>query len=134
MNQNLASLIAAFQNAVAEAVALMEESGIARPLTNTAWVETEHQESGFLQNGVRYYKHGYGCSVHLPQGVVNFDFGANGEIDGFDCNRIILFAENHKSAFGSATKGEITRAYEHALQEGEIIASPYINHYVRNDA
>jgi hypothetical protein len=130
MNQLLASLIKAFQSAVAEAVLLMEKSGISRPLTNTAWVEAEHQQSGILLNGVRYYKHGYGCSVHLPQGVVNFDFGENGEIDGFDCNRLIEFAGTHSSDFGSVAKEEIEQAYAQALQEGLIIASPYINHYV----
>ena len=130
MNQQLESLIKAFQGAVAEAISLMEESGISRPLTNTAWVEAGHQQSGILRNGVRYYKHGYGCSVHLPSGVVSFDFGENGEIDGFDCNRLIEFAGTHSSAFGSVAREEITRAYEQALQKGLIIASPYINHYV----
>lgn len=37
-----------------------------------------------LVDGSTYFKHGIGCRVFTTWGEVNFNFGWNGEIDGFD--------------------------------------------------
>lgn len=92
MNSGLARLIADYQASVREAVALLNKSGIPLPTSNTEWTGVDIPARGVLDGGVSYFKHGYGCAVRLPGGVVDFDFGANGEIDGFDSWRLVSYA------------------------------------------
>lgn len=94
MNVNLASLIDAYQSAVRDAVNLMYASGIEAPESNTAWACSGVPQVSELLGGVRYFKHGFGCAVHLPSGTVDFDFGEHGEINGFDLSRLQAFAKN----------------------------------------
>lgn len=88
--KNIARL--GYLSSVSSAVKLLEEAGIVRPDSNTAWASSDIPQTGVLANGVKYFKHGYGCAVHLKGGSVDFDFGEKGEITGFDIWRLIGFA------------------------------------------
>jgi hypothetical protein len=130
MMAGLGKLIDDYQSAVAAAVALLESSGIARPSNPTAWVELDIPRSGELPGKVRYFKHGFGCAVHLPSAKVDFDFGAQGQIDGFDIGRLVGFAGDRLTAYGFSSSQDIKTAFEAAAQSGEIVASEYILYYL----
>ncbi|WP_437576750.1 DUF6896 domain-containing protein [Sorangium sp. So ce887] len=49
--------------------------------------------TGHLKDGASYHFHGVGCSVETPTLCVDFDFGPNGRVDGFDAWRLRAFAE-----------------------------------------
>ena len=92
MDHRLAKLIADYIASVSEAVKLLESAGFERPKSNTEWACNEIPQIGVLPGGIKYFKHGYGCAVHLDSGGVDFDFGENGEINGFDIWRLSGFA------------------------------------------
>jgi hypothetical protein len=130
MNNQLAMLISDYQTSVAAAVALMQRSGITRPPTNWAWVGTDIPKRGELEGGVRYFKHGYGCAVSLPTGTVDFDFGAHGDIHGFDAWRLAGFAGDKLSAYGFADEDAMTECFNAEVAAGTLVYSGYIHYYV----
>ncbi|MEQ1517204.1 MAG: hypothetical protein ABL931_12030 [Usitatibacteraceae bacterium] len=134
MNDELSKLINAYQAAVRESIALLERAGISRPATSMAWVENDMPHLGELPGGVRYLKHGYGCAVHLPLGKVDFDFGINGQIDGFDLWRLTSFAEGRLREFGFSSEQEIKTAFQSSVDSGEIVPSKYLLHYLAQHA
>lgn len=103
------------------------------PLTNTDWVVTDIPQRGELEGGVRYFKHGYGCAVHLPTGTVDFDFGAQGEISGFDAWRLAGFAGDRLSAYGFADEDALTECFKAEAAAGALVYSGYILYYVAGD-
>ena len=133
MNNQLALLISDYQASVASAVDLMQRSGIPRPPTNTDWAGTDIPQRGELEGGVRYFKHGYGCAVHLPTGTVDFDFGALGEIGGFDAWRLAGFAGDRLSAYGFADEDALNESFKAEIAAGSLVYSGYILYYVADD-
>jgi hypothetical protein len=92
MDPRLSLLIQDYLSSVSSAVRLMIEGGIALPASNRDWAKNNVAPEGLLPGAVTYVKHGYGCAVHLPGALVDFDFGANGETTGFDIWRLQSFA------------------------------------------
>ena len=130
MIDGLAQLIHDYQDAVRTAVALLESSGIPKPATPDDWVGLDIPQRGELQGGVRYFKHGYGCAVNLPSGKVDFDFGAGGQIDGFDLWRLVGFAEGRLMTYGFPSEQDVKSAFQSAEQSGKIVRSDYILYYL----
>ena len=128
MNPNLARLIADYQQRVRTAVALMQASGIARPSTHTDWVATLIPRE--LKGGIRCFKHGYGCKVALPEGSVDFDFGAHGENDGFDTGRLADFAGARLADYGFASEDALRACFDAEVAAGALVYSGYILYYV----
>lgn len=130
MNTGLARLIADYKTTVFEAVTLLKKSGIPLPSTNTEWTGFDIPARGTLEGGVPYFKHGYGCAVRLPSGSVDFDFGANGEIDGFDSWRLLSFAGEKLSEYGFADDAAMQACFKSEFAAGSLIFSGYILYYV----
>lgn len=130
MNQKLKSLIENYLSAVNEAIELLVASGIALPKSNSEWVASDINQRGELKNGIKYFKHGYGCAVHLSSGVVDFDFGANGEFNGFDEWRIWGFLQNSKLPKLFKSESELKQEFRHAVEIGELTFSGYILYFL----
>lgn len=133
MDKRLSLLVDDYLSSVASAVRLLEESGIARPQSNTAWACNGIAQSGVLGRGVKYFKHGYGCAVHLEGGTVDFDFGADGETNGFDAWRLSNFAGRRLARYGFASETELEACFRAAVEAGSFISSGYNLHYRRED-
>ncbi|WP_228896523.1 hypothetical protein [Acidovorax sp. Leaf73] len=134
MDKRLALLIEDYLSSVASAVRLLEENGIARPKSNDAWACNEVPQTGVLAGGVKYFKHGFGCAVHLKGGSVDFDFGANGETNGFDIWRLSNFADERLAQYGFTSEKELEACFKAEVEAGSIIYSGYILHYLRENA
>ncbi len=134
MNGDLARLIAAYQASVRVAICLMKKSGIPLPATNTEWTGIDIPDRGELDGGISYFKHGYGCAVRLPDGAVDFDFGANGEIDGFDAWRLVSFAGKKLDEYGFANEAMLNACFKDEVAAGSLIYSGYILHYVAENS
>lgn len=130
----LVDLILGYQAAVEKAVRLLEGSGIPRPVTPTDWVGYDIPQRGQLAGGVSYFKHGYGCAVFLPSGKVDFDFGAEGQINGFDLGRLTHFAGTRLKNYGFPSEQTIKSTFQMAIESGEIVPSAYILYYLAPDA
>jgi len=109
---------------------LRTELGFDAPESNVAWACNSLDQRGRLSDGSQYFKHGYGCAIKGTSGTVDFDFGACGEIDGFDASRLWGFAVTSKRDFGYASEKEIDAAIKKAMSEGSLRYSGYMLYYV----
>lgn len=130
MDNQLAQLISDYQAAVGSAIFQMSESGIEIPSSNIEWLDLDIPAHGELKSGIKYFKHGFGCWVHLPEGKVDFDFGENGQIDGIDEWRLWSFCQDRLNTYGFDTQQALFDCIGHALEKGELIASSHNLYYV----
>ncbi len=130
MDHRLAKLIDEYLVSVSAAVELLELAGIDRPKSNRAWAGNQIPQIGVLPGGIKYFKHGYGCAVHLESGVVDFDFGENGEINGFDTWRLSGFANNRLSSYGFSSESDLEACFKAEVNAGTLLYSGYILHYL----
>ncbi|CAI8760453.1 MULTISPECIES: DUF6896 domain-containing protein [Pseudomonas] len=61
------------------------------------WYTKIIKRRGRVTRGVKYELHGVGCRINLSTGSVDFDYGPNGEINGFDTWRLYNFARERPS-------------------------------------
>lgn len=134
MNNQLTNLISDYQASVRTAVELMQRSGIPLPLNCADWIETDIPEYGELDGGIRYFKHGHGCAVSLPTGKVDFDFGDQGEIGGFDVWRLAGFAGSRLAEYGFDTEEALKECFKAAVTTGSLVYSGYILYYLTGAA
>ena len=123
MSERLRFLIDEFLTTVAQAIALMEQSGIERPPTRIEWALRGIPYKGVLQGGYPYRRHGVGCFVRLEATEVDFDFGERGEINGFDAWRLRGFARDQLTRFRYQSEAEIEEDFLRAAASGEILDS-----------
>jgi hypothetical protein len=130
MDDRLARLIYDYKSSVRAAVVLMQRSGIQMPYSSAEWVEFDIPMHGELKGNARYFKHGVGCEIRFPMSSVDFDFGDQGEIDGFDLWRLQQFSEENFYKYGFETQGVIKQLFEEAIAAEELIYSGHILYYV----
>ena len=132
MNRKLADLIRDYQAKVHEALVLMQRSGIRMPDSSWQWIKTDIPQKGLLDGDIEYMKHGAGCTVYLPDGEVDFDFGTRGEIKGFDMWRLSIFANDELSKYGFESQDVLERHFETAVSQGYVVRSDDSLFYVAN--
>lgn len=93
--ESLMTLIRSYQRRVATAAELLRSGlGVERLMM---WREADIPQTGEA-GGIRYYFHGIGVAVHLPDGVIDFDLGHDGRTDGFSPWQLAAFAEGTSAA------------------------------------
>ncbi|WP_044251049.1 DUF6896 domain-containing protein [Rhodopirellula sp. SWK7] len=133
MDDRLQPLIGDYKSTVARAVAALEASGIPRPATTTEWVGYDVPGRGELFGGGEYFIHGFGCAVRLPDASVDFDFGDDGQIDGFDWSRLASFAGSRLlRRYGIRDDIELRALIDDAHASGDLVHSGYILSYTRD--
>lgn len=132
MDGKLVSLIDDFQENVQIALKLMQRSGIRMPFSRNDWIKSDMPNTGELDGGVKYYKHGAGCRVRLSTGEVDFDFGMQGEIGGFNLWWLTRFAGKKLAAYGFRNEDEVSEYLDDALDNGELICSEHGLYYIAN--
>jgi hypothetical protein len=125
MDPRLSHIIADYQMRVAEAVALLERAGYARPSSDSGWEAMEGPALGELAAGYRFFKHGFGCAVRGPGWKVDFDFGEAGQVDGFEPARLKEFIAGHLDQYGIHAEHEIDQMFARAREDGELVFSGY---------
>ncbi|WP_446739719.1 DUF6896 domain-containing protein [Pseudomonas sp. TH15] len=58
------------------------------------WRSKKIERCGEIINGIQYELHGVGCAIHFPTESVDFDYGSNNRIDGFDAWRLYIYASD----------------------------------------
>ena len=91
-----------------------------------AWAADAGPARGSLPGGFKFYVHGFGCAVDGPEWGVDFDFGAAGEIDGFDATRLHDFARKRLADYGFRSEAEIDESIKSAERAGSLRFSGYI--------
>ena len=133
MDDRLRPLIDDYKATVARAVAALEATGIPRPSSTTEWVGYDVPGRGALAGGGEYFIHGFGCAVRLPDKSVDFDFGDDGQIDGFDWSRLSSFAGSKLAKhYGIRDEIELRALIDDAHASGDLVHSGYILSYTRD--
>ena len=133
MDDRLRPLIDEYKATVARAVAALEATGIPRPSSTTEWVGYDVPGRGELAGGGEYFIHGFGCAVRRPDKSVDFDFGDDGQIDGFDWSRLLSFAGSKLAKrYGIRDDIELRALIDDAHASGDLVHSGCILSYTRD--
>jgi len=89
----LEDLIIDFLNKVDIGTKLLEEKFGTRNILRL-WRSNQIQRCGKITDTVEYELHGVGCAIHFPTESVDFDYGSNNRIDGFDVWRLYIYASD----------------------------------------
>ena len=123
MNATLDTLIEKFRAAQDIGVATLENDlKIPRPSSGLDWVhyciKNNLSEVEDLR-GVGIYTHGYGVELTIGALIIDFDWGDNGEPDGFDAWRLWRFTQSNHPEI-ECSHESIERWLESAHQDGEL--------------
>ena len=123
MNATLDSLIARFRAAQDIAVRTLTESlSIPRPSSGLDWVHycAEHGLHKLNKLGdVGIYAHGYGIELKIADLTIDFDWGDNGEPDGFDGWRLWKF-EDDNGDDAPFSHSDVNAWLDEAYNQGEL--------------
>lgn len=119
MAPELNVLIKKFRHAQDQGVELLvTKLGIPIPESNRGWF-VYCRDSGLYSesqvDGVLVHAHGFGIAIETDKLCIDFDWGDNGEADGFDGWRLYVFSLEHGIDFGCTHKqcnDWIKQAYE----------------------
>ncbi|WP_163909179.1 DUF6896 domain-containing protein [Pseudomonas frederiksbergensis] len=90
-NKELTYLIDDFLVQVEKATALLEEKFGKRCILRL-WGTKQIAPRGNVTDDVSYELHGVGCRVYFPDACIDFDYGPDERIDGFDSWRLYIYA------------------------------------------
>lgn len=95
-NETLEILINDFISMVESSTLILECKFGTRDIRRL-WRTNAIKRCGKVARGVKYELHGIGCRINFSTGSVDFDYGPNGEINGFDTWRLYNFARERPS-------------------------------------
>jgi hypothetical protein len=123
MIERLIEMIKEYQASVLEAAALFEKyKGVAQSELARSRFEGLPID-GFLDphETIEYYFHGIGLCVTFPDRVIDWDFGYDGRLDGFDLWRLKLFAAEVTDRFPEFEEKEtLDKTFREAATQGLI--------------
>lgn len=123
MKPELETLIRHFRSAQDVGVAtIRDELQIPLPRSGLDWVhycrDNEIQTLKEL-NGIPIYAHGYGIELKIGNLTVDFDWGPNGEPDGFDAWRLYNFTLHNVTGV-ECTHNDVIEWIDAAFTNGEL--------------
>lgn len=132
------SLVKQFNEVQVNAVEILKDLwGVDIPITNRKWVKWRVNliKDGLNKtvNNVTIKPHGYGLKMIALDFIIDFDFGVNGEFDGFDAVRLSTFITDNglETKFSNVTT--IQRIIDTEVKRGNLKYSGYINYYLNTE-
>lgn len=74
----------------------------------------------FLNGKYKYSFHGVGCEFHMKDKVIDYDYGDQGRIDGFDLWRLSGYGEKNTTFKDYIESGKIKTDFDKAIEAGDI--------------
>lgn len=123
MKPELDSLIRQFRNAQDVAVAIIAQNfQISLPQSGPDWGRY-CCDNGLQQltdlNGIPIYAHGFGIELKIGDLTIDFDWGPNGEPDGFDAWRLYNFTRDNETGV-SCSHDSVIHWIDDAYSRGEL--------------
>jgi hypothetical protein len=123
MKPELETLIRCFRDAQDVGVATVRDTlQIPLPKSGPDWVHY-CWNNGIQKlkelNGVPIYAHGYGIELKIGELTIDFDWGPNGEADGFDAWRLYNFTLDNDTGV-ECTHDDVIQWIEAAFKNGEL--------------
>lgn len=117
--QTLEDLIAEYLAQVKKATDLLECSFGTKNILRL-WRSKKIPQRGLVTDDVTYELHGIGCRVYLSEICVDFDYGPDGRVDGFDPWRLYTYACEVPRRFKKYTDREsLEREFDDYLKKGK---------------
>jgi hypothetical protein len=119
-DKNLENLITDFLSKVDSGTELLLKKFGTRNILRL-WRSKEIERCGQITTGIRYELHGVGCAIHFPSESVDFDYGSNNRIDGFDVWRIYIYASDRPSIYQKyCDKKTVEKEFKEYIASGRI--------------
>lgn len=128
MHPALLTLIERFRAAQDRGVAFVTDVlgptlGVRRPTSDREWVTICGETGLYLVqwvNGVEVCSHGFGLWLTFPDLDIDFDWGCDGEPDGFDEWWLWNFTRSNPSRHGNPTHAEVSAWVNETIATGEL--------------
>lgn len=119
-DKSLEDLINDFLSKVDSATSLLEKRFGTRN-TLRLWRSNQIQRCGDITDNTQYELHGVGCIVHFPSESVDFDYGSDNRIDGFDIWRLYIYASDRPSEYKKyCDKKTVEKEFQEYVASGRI--------------
>ncbi|WP_430458782.1 DUF6896 domain-containing protein [Pseudomonas salmasensis] len=117
--QTLEHLIIDYLEQVKKATNLLEQVFGTKNIIGL-WRSRKIPQCGTVAANVTYELHGIGCSVYLSEICVDFDYGPDDRVDGFDSWRLYMYACETPSKYKKYTdKQVLEREFNAYLKKGK---------------
>jgi hypothetical protein len=118
--QTLEDLISDFLSKVESGTELLQKKFGTRNILRL-WRTKKIERRGEIINGIQYELHGVGCAIHFPSESVDFDYGSNDRIDGFDVWRLYIYASDRPLKYKKyCDKKIVEKEFKEYLASGRI--------------
>ena len=131
-DKDLEDLITDFLSKVESGTELLQKKFGTRNILRL-WRSKQIERCGEITDGIQYELHGVGCAIHFPSESVDFDYGSNNRIDGFDVWRLYIYASDRPSKYKKyCDKKTVEKEFKEYIASGRIEKmSPSDNLYIR---
>ncbi len=135
MNEDLINLIKLFNEAQIKALDILETNfSCSRPVSTMDYISRcvpVIKEANYEASGYKIRPHGYGMEINVGGKTIDFDFGENGEFNGFDAWRLEYFVKENNLKTILDTEEKIETALNIGIKNGYIYQSAGINLYIK---
>lgn len=119
MSPSLKTVINDYLNKVEDGVSLLKnQTGGEHPLK--AWGNKKIPQAGKLSDHIEYEFHGIGCALIFTDCEVDFDFGPEDRIDGFDLWRLNQYLSSCLNKYSGYNTEKLKSDFEEAVKSGAI--------------
>jgi len=135
MNEDLINLIKLFNKTQAKALDILETKfSCSRPVSTADYISRcvpIIREANYEASVYKIRPHGYGMEINVGSKTIDFDFGQNGEFNGFDAWRLENFVKENNINTPLDTKEKIETAINTAIKKGYIYQAFDRNLYMK---
>ncbi len=103
--QLVEDLISEYLTQVKTATDLLERSFGTKNILGL-WRTKKISQRGSVSGDVTYELHGVGCRVYISEICIDFDYGPEGRVDGFDLWRLFIYACERPDKYDKYTNKE----------------------------
>ena len=108
---------------------LASDLNVALPIKALDWALLSIERSGTSKSGIRYRKHGAGVEMWYEGKTVDFDLGADGELNGVDPWRLFYFTQDNGVPLPYHSVEEVREEFKLLTESGELSYSGSILYY-----
>ena len=138
MDQELARIIGLFNEAQIKAVEVLERDfDCPKPESSNDFIfrcAPLIREANYECGGYKIRPHGIGMEIDVDGTVIDFDFGNDGQFNGFDAWRLYNFIESNKIKSTISSSEQMSDLFKKAVSFGQIVKGTGMGnvHYVNS--
>ncbi|WP_190810514.1 hypothetical protein [Flagellimonas sp. S3867] len=95
------------------------------------WSSIHYNKLQSFKDDFKLFPHGYGLTFSNDEFWIDFDFGENGKIKGFDAKRLWVFIEKNNVETDFLSSDEIEKIIKFETKKGKLVLNGDINYYIK---